>query len=106
MTSLSPPRGDPPDMENLPPKKAPADLTLRASPRPVKRINRRTLIIAAAVVITAITAVTFWSLRPTSFRLASQATELYNVERVARTEALDRLPPDYTQIMRPTPRAA
>ncbi|WP_027483905.1 TrbI/VirB10 family protein [Rhodanobacter sp. OR87] len=88
---------DTPDapMPNAAPKVAPESMTLRSQPRPVTRLNRRTLAFLSGGLGVAVIGATFWSLQP--HRHAGNApTELYNVDRVARSEELDQLPKDYS----------
>ncbi|WP_398494399.1 TrbI/VirB10 family protein [Variovorax sp.] len=87
-------------VDAVPSKLDPAGMALRVSPRAVTRLNRRVLIGLAAVLAVAVLGATLWSLRP-GWRLRQPTPELYNVERVARAEDLDRLPKDYTQFSPP-----
>ncbi|HWU67358.1 MAG TPA: TrbI/VirB10 family protein [Stenotrophobium sp.] len=90
---------DTPDtpMPNAAPKAAPETMTLRSQPRPVTRLNRRTLAFLTGGLGVAVIGATFWSLQP--HRHAGNApTELYNVDRVARSEELDQLPKDYSSL--------
>ncbi|WP_454710787.1 TrbI/VirB10 family protein [Cupriavidus nantongensis] len=80
------------------PKVAPENVALRAQPRPVTRLNRRTLVLLAGGLGVAVLGATMWSLQPTQRRSASEPTELYNVDRVSRSEGLDRLPTDYSKL--------
>lgn len=77
------------------PKVDPETLALRASPRPVVRLNRRMLVVLGGGLAAVILGATIWSLQPQR-RDRNPAAELYNVDRVAKTESLDRLPKDYT----------
>jgi type IV secretion system protein TrbI len=79
------------------PKVDPESLALRASPRPVTRLNRRTLMVAASVLALAIAGASMWALHSQAHRGTDQA-ELYNVDRVAKAEDLDRLPADYSKL--------
>lgn len=88
------------------PKVDPESLALRVSPRPVTRLNRRTLMVAAGVLALAIAGASMWALHAQAHRGADQA-ELYNVDRVAKTEDLDRLPADYSKLApKPAPASA
>jgi type IV secretory pathway VirB10-like protein len=81
------------------PKVSPESLALRAPPRAVMRLNRRTLILAATglAVVVAISAI--WALRPQHGRHGpASPSELYNVDRVAKADDLDRLPADYSKL--------
>ncbi len=75
-------------------KVAPESVALRASPRPVTRLNRRMLAVGAGTLAAAVLGGTLWSLQPNK-RERNPATELYNVDRVSRAENLDKLPKDY-----------
>lgn len=79
------------------PKVAPDSVALRASPRPVTRLNRRMLALGAGALAAAVLGGTLWSLQSNK-RERNPATELYNVDRVSRAENLDRLPKDYAGI--------
>ncbi|WP_186233833.1 TrbI/VirB10 family protein [Burkholderia gladioli] len=78
-------------------KIAPEAVALRAQPRPVTRLNRRTLAILAGVLSVAVLGALMWSLQPQQ-RGAAKQTELYNVDRVSKSEGLDALPADYSQL--------
>ncbi|AOI82858.1 MULTISPECIES: TrbI/VirB10 family protein [Burkholderia] len=80
------------------PKVAPENVTLRAQPRPVTRLNRRTLALMAGGLGAAVLGATMWSLQPKHSRSSSDSTELYNVDRVSKSEGLDRLPADYSRL--------
>ncbi|MBS7777724.1 TrbI/VirB10 family protein [Acidovorax sp. CCYZU-2555] len=87
---------------NMPPKAAPEDVTLRAPPRPVTRLNRRVLAALAGGLSVAVLGALVWSLQPQR-RNANEPTELYNVDRVSRSEGLDQLPADYSKLPPPVP---
>ncbi|VFR53212.1 Conjugative transfer protein TrbI [plant metagenome] len=89
---------DTPDV--APPQAAkvePEAMALRARPRPVTRLNRRTLAILAGGLSVAVLGALMWSLQPQR-RAANEQTELYNVDRVSRSEGLDQLPADYSKL--------
>ncbi|MGQ0699971.1 MAG: TrbI/VirB10 family protein [Panacagrimonas sp.] len=86
------------------PKANPETLTLRASPRPVTRLNRRMLAVIAGALATAVLGATLWSLQAPKRSRATSASELYNVDRVTRSESLTRLPADYSQLPVPPER--
>jgi len=89
---------------NAAPKVAPESMTLRSQPRPVTRLNRRTLAFLTGGLGVAVIGATFWSLQ--SHRHGGNApTELYNVDRVTRSEELDQLPKDYSGLS-PKPAAS
>ena len=79
------------------PKVDPESVALRASPRPVTRLNRRMLAVGAGTLAAAVLGGTLWSLQSNK-RLRTPATELYNVDRISRAENLDQLPKDYAGI--------
>jgi type IV secretion system protein TrbI len=88
------------------PKVDPESLALRASPRPVTRLNRRTLMVAFGVLALAIAGASMWALHSQGHRSADRR-ELYNVDRVAKAEDLDRLPADYSKLTpNPAPASA
>ncbi|RDD92974.1 conjugal transfer protein TrbI [Acidovorax sp. BoFeN1] len=78
-------------------KVAPEAVALRAQPRPVTRLNRRTLVALAGGLSLAVLGATIWSLQPDR-RGAGEQTELYNVDRVSKSEGLDQLPADYSKL--------
>lgn len=78
-------------------KVAPEVVALRAQPRSVTRLNRRTLAILVGGLSVAVLGATIWSLQPHR-RGAGDQTELYNVDRVSKSEGLDGLPSDYSKL--------
>jgi len=78
-------------------KVAPEAVALRAQPRPVTRLNRRTLAILAGGLSVAVLGSLMWSLQPQR-RSAVEQTELYNVDRVSKSEGLEALPTDYSKL--------
>jgi type IV secretion system protein VirB10 len=89
-----------PETPQATPKADPETLALRASPRPVTRLNRRMLAVFAGTLGALILGGTLWSLQPHK-RERDSATELYNVNRVTRAESLDQLPKDYSKVAPP-----
>ncbi|WP_312932367.1 TrbI/VirB10 family protein [Stutzerimonas nitrititolerans] len=79
-------------------KVPPESVALRAQPRPVKRLSRRTLAAIAGGLAVAVLGATIWSLQPPERRERNGPAELYNVDRVSRSEGLERLPADYSQL--------
>ena len=79
------------------PKAAPENVLLRAQPRPVTRLNRRMLAALAGGLSVAVLGALMWSLQPLR-RGASESTELYNTDRVSRSEGLNKLPSDYSKL--------
>lgn len=86
------------------PKADPEAMALRAPPRPVVRLNRHMLAVIAGMLAAVVLGATLWSLQPHR-RERNPAAELYNVDRVAKAESLDRLPRDYAGVARPAPPA-
>ena len=77
-------------------KVAPEAVALRAQPRPVTRLNRRTLAILTGGLSVAVLGATIWSLQP--HQRGGGQNELYNVDRVSKSEELDGLPSDYSKL--------
>jgi len=95
---------DTPDLVAPPAGKvSPETVALRAQPRSVTQLNRRTLAVLAGGLSAAVLGATIWSLQPPKPRSGSDPTELYNVDRVSRSEGLDRLPSDYSKLLPPPP---
>ncbi|KUM44856.1 TrbI/VirB10 family protein [Pseudomonas sp. EpS/L25] len=78
-------------------KLAPEAVALRAQPRPVTRLNRRTLAILTGGLSVGVLGALMWSLQPQRHG-AGEQTELYNVDRVSKSEGLNALPSDYTKL--------
>lgn len=89
-----------------PPKTTAENVALRAQPRPVTRLNRRMLAALAAGLAIAVFGAILWSLQPKQPRGGSAPAELYNVDRVARSEGLAQLPTDYSKLPPPQSSAA
>lgn len=81
----------------------PEPLELRARPRPVRRLNRRALMIGCAVAALFVGGAILIALRPHSFKQAEQ-TELYNTDRKQTAEGLSKLPKSYEELPPSTPR--
>ncbi|HEJ5722642.1 TPA: TrbI/VirB10 family protein, partial [Pseudomonas aeruginosa] len=86
---------------SLPPKEAPESLELRAKPRPVTRLNPRMLAVVVGGLSAAVLGAMLCSLQPQQRRQGAEPNELYNVDRVARSEGLEQLPADYSQLPPP-----
>lgn len=86
------------------PKLAPEQVALRAQPRPVTRLNRRMPAVIAGGVGIAVLGALSCSLRVPERNDLNGADELYNVERVAHSEGLTRLPADFSQLPPEVPR--
>lgn len=87
----------------LPAKEAPESLELRAQPRSVTRLNPRMLAVLAGGLASAVLGAMLWSLQPQQRRQNTEPSELYNIDRIARSEGLEQLPADYSQLPQPTP---
>lgn len=81
----------------------PEPLELRARPRPVRRLNRRALMIGCAIAALLIAGATLVALRPQSFK-QSVRTELFNTDRKQTAEGLSRLPKSYGELSPSIPR--
>ena len=87
-----------PQIPPIGPNKADPDtMALRASPRPVTRLNRRMLAVLAGTLGAVVLGGTLWSLQSHK-RERNAASELYNVDRVSHAENLDQLPKDYSKV--------
>lgn len=88
------------------PKVAPEDVALRAAPRAVTRLNRRTLAVSATLLAVTVAGASMWALQSKGRRGSGDQTNLYNVDRVAKADDLDQLPSDYSKLPeKPTPAA-
>lgn len=83
-----------------PPKSPPPNLTIRARPKPVTRLNRWTLIALAGVSAAAVLGAMIWALQYKD-RGKPTGDELYSTDRVNPAEGLQTLPRDYTQVQPP-----
>ncbi|MDH2380711.1 TrbI/VirB10 family protein [Bradyrhizobium sp. CER78] len=81
----------------------PEPLEIRARPRPVRRLNRRALMIGCAIAALLIAGATLVALRPQSFK-QSVRTELFNTDRKQTAEGLSRLPKSYEELSPSIPR--
>ncbi|WP_296560223.1 TrbI/VirB10 family protein [Pigmentiphaga sp.] len=103
MDTEAQPQDDAPDgAPGASPKTSPEAMTLRAAPRPVMRLNRRMLMVLVGGLAAAVLGGTLWSLQSTR-RQGGEPTELYNVDRIARSEGLEQLPADYSKLPAPEP---
>ena len=91
---MSTPATPPPTGPN---KADPDTMALRASPRPVTRLNRRMLAVLAGTLGAVVLGGTLWSLQSHK-RERNAASELYNVDRVSHADNLDQLPKDYSKV--------
>lgn len=83
-----------------PPKSPPPNLSIRARPKPVTRLNRWTLIALAGVSAAAVLSAMVWALQGRD-RGKPTGDELYNTDRVNPAEGLQTLPRDYSQVQPP-----
>jgi len=90
------------DAQAVLPKVAPETLELRARPPRVTRLNSRTLAAIVGGLAAVVLGALVWSLQPQHRAKIAAKDELFNVERIPRSEGLQRLPADYTQL-EPTP---
>lgn len=89
------------------PKVAPEGIALRASPRPVTRLNRRTLTVSATMLAMALAGASMWALHSKGRRGAGDPTNLVNVDRIAKADDLEQLPSDYSKLpAKPAPAAS
>jgi type IV secretion system protein VirB10 len=73
----------------------PEELTLRARPRPVTRINRKVLMLVAGLGLLLVFGATIVALDPPSLRGGREREELYNVANKPTAEGLSELPASY-----------
>ncbi len=85
-------------LENPRPKEPPEALRLRAKPRPVTRLNRTALMIAAGGAGLLIFGAMSIALRPPRAMGEEKAKELYNTETKPKAEGLDALPRTYAEV--------
>ncbi len=91
MSDVGPPRKEPP----------PSELRIGASPRPVTRLSRRTLVIATALVTALIFGALWYALGIRPLRFAG-GPELYNTN-AKPTDALANMRGSYADLTRPRP---
>ncbi|MEW6344194.1 MAG: TrbI/VirB10 family protein [Pseudomonadota bacterium] len=88
------------------PKVAPEGVALRAAPRAVTRLNRRTLAVSATLLAVAVAGASMWALQSKGRRGSGDQTNLYNVDRITKADDLDQLPADYSKLPpKPAPTA-
>jgi type IV secretion system protein VirB10 len=80
------------------PKEDPATLALRASPRPVTRLNRRTLAALMGSVGLIVFLATMWALQPKGNKKPGTGPELQATQQVTHADGLQTLPRDYASI--------
>lgn len=79
----------------------PEPLELRARPRPIRRLNRRALMIGCAIAALLIAGATIVALRPPRAFNGTERTELYNTDRKQTADGLDKLPKSYADLPAP-----
>ena len=80
------------------PKEDPAILALRASPRPVTRLNRRTVAALLGSVGFIVFLATMWALQPKHSKKPDAGPELQPTQQVTHADGLQTLPRDYGSI--------
>ena len=80
------------------PKEDPATLALRASPRPVTRLNRRTVAALMGGVGLIVFLATMWALQPKRNKKPDTGPELQATQQVTHADGLQTLPRDYASI--------
>lgn len=79
-------------------KVPPERLELRVRPRPIRRLNRRTLMASCAIGALFIAAAIIIALSPSRIFRPGNRTELYNTDRKQTAEGLSRLPKSYEDL--------
>jgi type IV secretion system protein VirB10 len=82
------------DSDKVPPER----LELRARPRPIRRLNKRTLMIGCAVAALFIAGATIVALSPPRIFKSGERTELYNTDRKQTADGLSKLPKSYEDV--------
>ncbi len=80
------------------PKEDPATLALRASPRPVTRLNRRTIAALMGGLGLIVFLATLWALQPKSNKRPDTGPELQATQQVTHADGLETLPRDYSSM--------
>lgn len=89
MSDIGPPRKEPP----------PSDLRIGAPPRPVRRLSRRTLVVATALVTALVFGALWYALGIQPLRFAG-GPEFYNTN-AKPTDALAKMRDSYADLIRP-----
>jgi type IV secretory pathway VirB10-like protein len=76
-------------------KVPPERLELRARPRPIRRLNKRSLMFGCAIAALLIAGAAITALSPPRIFKSSERTELYNTDRKQTAEGLAKLPKSY-----------
>ena len=79
-------------------KQNPETLELRAKPRPVTRLNKKALMVAAGGAALLIFAAMSVALQPPRAIVGAEAKELYNVDTKPTAEGLEALPKSYADV--------
>lgn len=80
-------------------KEDPERLALRAKPKPVTRLNRRTLAVLAAMIAAGILGVSLWSLQPKAIQKnETLMPDARPTQKVSPAEGLATLPKDYASV--------
>ena len=79
-------------------KEPPELLELRARPRPIRRLNRRMLMLGCAVAALIIAGATLIALAPPRAFKPGERSELYNTDRKQTADGLSKLPKSYDQL--------
>jgi type IV secretion system protein VirB10 len=80
------------------PKEDPATLALRAAPRPVTRLNRRTIAALMGGAGLIVFLATMWALQPKRNKRPDTGPELQATQQVTHADGLETLPRDYSSI--------
>jgi len=79
-------------------KEPPERLELRARPRPIRRLNRRMLMLGCAVGALVVAGAALIALAPPQAFKPGERSELYNTERKQTADGLSKLPKSYDQL--------
>ena len=79
-------------------KEPPERLELRARPRPIRRLNRRMLMLGCGVAAVVVAGATLIALAPPRAFKPGERSELYNTERKQTADGLSKLPKSYDQL--------
>ena len=82
------------DSDKVPPER----LEFRARPRPIRRLNKRTLMIGCALAALFIAGATIIALSPPRIFKPGDRTELYNTDRKQTADGLSKLPKSYDDL--------
>jgi type IV secretory pathway VirB10-like protein len=79
-------------------KEPPERLELRARPRPIRRLNRRMLMLGCGVAALIVAGAALIALAPPRAFKPGERSELYNTERKQTADGLSKLPKSYDQL--------